>query len=54
MAPLHVVIAMDEKRLSEQTRNVIIENVTSVERVDILNIGDPDDFAKSLYSNLWG
>jgi len=49
MAPLHVVIAMDERHLSEQARNVIVENVTSVERIDILNIGDPDDFANSLY-----
>jgi hypothetical protein len=54
MAPLHVVIAMDEKRLSEQARSIIVENVTSVERVDIINIGDPDDFAKSLYSKLRG
>lgn len=52
MAPVHVVIAMDERELSLKARELVSKIVVSVERVDILNIGDPDDFATSLYTHV--
>ncbi len=49
LAPRYVVVAMDERRLSESVKYQIVDSVSSVERVDIIDVGDPDEFATRLY-----
>ncbi len=54
LAPVHVVVVMDDKSLSYQAVLKLLENLTSVERIDILNIGDPDEYATALYKRISG
>lgn len=52
LAPLHVVVVMDERSLSYQSVVRLLQDLTSVERVDVLNIGDPDEYATRLFLHL--